>query len=326
MKIFVTGGTGLLGKHLINKLSEQKHDIVCLVRYNSRCTLNESGNVKVVRGDLLDAGTYKSCLNGIDVVYNCAAVTGFWGIRWRDYYLNNVEATKNLLRACCEAKVPNIVHVSTTLLHGPCEDAVPRKETDKPGHPLSGYEKSKLEAESVVMDFVRRSSMNIKIVRLTSIYCAEGRLIPLIVDSLLKNELKLIGPGSNKKHITHVNDCVDGIILAAAKGSPGSIYNIGAHEVPTMGDIIENISSVLGKERPRRIPRRVARIVATVMEAIARISGKQPMLTRYTVDYLTKNHIYDTSLAEKELGFKPKMGYREGIELSVRQYLKQKPT
>lgn len=323
MKIFVTGATGLVGKRLVDTLSEQQHEVVCLVRDPSRSPLDRN-KVTVACGDLLDMGSYRRHLRGIDLVYNCAALTGFWGIKWQEYYSNNVEATMNLLKACSEADVPNVVHASTTLLHGACDDAVPRKETDPPGRSLPGYEKSKLAAESAVAEFGRQSGMNAKIVRLTSVYCAGGRLIPSLVEGLLQNKLKQIGSGSNMKHITHVDDCVEGMMLAATKGTPGTIYNIGANEVPTMGEIMEQVSSAIGRERPRAIPPGVARLAAAGMEAFALFSGKPPLLTRYTVDYLAKNHIYDTSRAARELGFVAKIGYREGIAQSVRQYLQHR--
>nr|WP_243689046.1 hypothetical protein [Geotalea toluenoxydans] len=75
---------------------------------------------------------------------------------------------------------------------------------------------------------------------------------------------------------------------------------------------------------PRAIPPGVARLAAAGMEAFALVSGKPPLLTRYTVDYLAKNHIYDTSRAARELGFVAKIGYREGIAQSVRQYLQHR--
>lgn len=96
--------------------------------------------------------------------------------------------------------------------------------------------------------------MNAKIVRLTSVYCAGGRLIPSLVEGLLQNKLKQIGSGSNMKHITHVDDCVEGMMLAATKGTPGAIYNIGAKEVPTMGEIMEQVSSAIGRGRPVQFP------------------------------------------------------------------------
>ncbi|ACM18887.1 NAD-dependent nucleoside-5'-diphosphate-sugar epimerase/dehydratase [Geotalea daltonii FRC-32] len=320
MKIFVTGATGLVGKRLVDKLSEGKDEIVCLVRDASRVTFDRN-RVRIVNGDLLDKGSYRRHLDGVDLVYNCAAVTGFWGIKWEEYYRNNVEATMSLLQGCSEADVPNFVHVSTTLLHGACDDPAPRKESDPPGTCLSGYEKSKLAAESAVVECGKQTGMSTKIVRLTSVYCAGGRLIPSLVEGLLQNKLKQIGSGKNMKHITHVDDCVDGMMLAARKGLPGAVYNIGAREVPTMGQIMEQVSSALGRERPRMIPQGVARLAATGMEAVACITGKPPLLTRYTVDYLTKNHIYDTSLAAKELGFVAKMDYRQGIANSVLKYL-----
>ncbi|WP_369412340.1 NAD-dependent epimerase/dehydratase family protein [Geotalea toluenoxydans] len=104
-------------------------------------------------------------------------------------------------------------------------------------------------------EFGRQSGMNAKIVRLTSVYCAGGRLIPSLVEGLLQNKLKQIGSGSNMKHITHVDDCVEGMMLAATKGTPGAIYNIGAKEVPTMGEIMEQVSSAIGRGAPCNSPR-----------------------------------------------------------------------
>lgn len=324
MKALVTGGTGFVGKHLIKRLLNDRHTLFALVRDVKKGEeLKEEPGVHIIQGDLTDATACEKAVQGMDMVYHCAALTGFWGISRDEFYKTNVLGTKNIMDACLKIGCHNVVHVSTTFVYGPRKDDRLLSETDAVGERLFDYERSKLESEKIVLSYAQKG-LNVKTVRLTSVYGAEGRLIPTLVEGLLHNKLKIIGTGNNKKHITHILDCVEGIILAGKKGKPGTIYNIGAKDIPTMGEIIKRVSQELGVTTPKGIPIFVASGVAYLMETSSLFTKKPPHLTRSLVDYLSLNHCYDTRLAKEELGFIPRFGFEEGIPSAVREYMKSR--
>lgn len=320
MKAFVTGGTGLVGKPLVRRLLADGHEVRFLVRDATRGEELARGGARPVLGDLGRPETFREAVGSSDVVFHCAAQTGFWNVPWEELRRVNVEGTRNVLEAAAGGARPKVVHVSTVFVYGHCNaDARLRSETDAPGAKLGGYERSKLEAEGVALTYARERGVDVKIARLTSIYGAEGKFIPTLADGLREGRLKLIGDGSNLKHVTHVTDCVEGLVRAA-RGRRGVVYNIGATEVPTMAEIVAVAAEALGLPPPRSVPRPLARGLATVMEVTSRLSGKAPPLTRAMVDYLSLHNAYDVSRARQELGFVAAVGHREGIAAAVREY------
>ena len=324
MKAFVTGGTGFIGRYLVRRLVQDGCDVIVLVRDRSRGEDLSREGARLVEGDLAEVETFQDALDGVEAVFHCGGLTGFWGISREEYRRANVLGTKNVLNASLRAGCPNVVHVSTALIHGPCKDHRPRTEADPPGAGISGYERSKVEAEKLALSYTGAAGLNLKVVRLTSAYGPEGRFIPALVDGLLQKKIKIIGNGRNKKHITHVLDCVDGILAAADRGRRGAVYNIGSDEVPTMYETVELMSRTLGVPVPGRIPRATAKVAAGLMEFASRLTGRPPHLTGYMVDYLSLNHVYDTSLARRELGYSAKIRLEDGISSAVSEYLGRK--
>lgn len=321
MRAFVTGGTGLVGKQLVRRLLADGHDVRFLVRDASRGEELARAGARPVLGDLDRLETFREAAASSDVVFHCAAQTGFWNVPWEEFRRVNVDGTRNVLEAAAGGARPRVVHASTVFVYGHCNaDSRPRSETDAAGVGLGGYERSKLEAEEVALTYARERGVDVKIARLTSIYGAEGKFIPTLADGLREGRLKLIGDGSNRKHVTHVSDCVEGLIRTAARGRPGAVYNIGAAEVPTMAEIVAVAAEALGQPPPPSVPRPLARALATVMEVASRLTGKPPPLTRAMVDYLSLHNAYDVSRARQELGFVAAVGHREGIAAAIREY------
>lgn len=321
MKAFVTGGTGLVGKQLVRRLLADGHDVRVLVRDAARGAELARAGARQVLGELGRPETFREAAASSDVVFHCAAQTGFWNVPWEEFRRVNVDGTRNLLEASAGGARPRVVHASTVFVYGHCnQDPRPRTEGDAAGVALGGYERSKLEAEELALSYARERGVDVRIARLTSIYGAEGKFIPTLVDGLREGRLKLIGDGSNRKHVTHVSDCVEGLVRAAAHGRPGAVYNIGAAEVPTMAEIVAVAAETLGVPPPPSVPRPLARGLATIMEVASRLTGRPPPLTRAMVDYLSLHNVYDVTRARQELGFVAAVGHREGIAAAVREY------
>jgi len=322
MNVFITGGTGFLGRHLAKRLLEDGCHVSILARNPQKVPEFLSG-VKVVHGDLMNDSSYSKTVQNADVVYHCAALTGFWGLKWNDYYNANVLGTTKLLEQCERWKCPNIVHVSTTLLYGPSKKAVLKDEQSPLPEDIFDYERSKIQSEEVAIGFARKG-LPLKIVRPTSLYGATGRLIPALVEGMLNKSFRIIGSGKNKKHITHVTDCVNGLIMCAEKGKNGEIYNIGASYIPTMMEIVKTISEELSVGIPPKVPRVTARGIALLMENVSRYKKTTPKLTRYVVDYMSLNHACSVDLARHELGFVSEVNFREGVTSAVQEYMRIK--
>jgi nucleoside-diphosphate-sugar epimerase len=160
MKVFVTGGTGFIGKQLVQRFLKDGHEVFVLVRTSAKGEALRQAGAQLVLGDLSDEIRLNAAVRDVDRVYHCAALTGFWGIPWKELYEVNVLGTETVMNACMKTQCPNVVHISTAFVYGFCRDARPRKEPDQAATPLPPYERSKLESENIVLSYVRDEGLS----------------------------------------------------------------------------------------------------------------------------------------------------------------------
>lgn len=322
LKILVTGGTGLIGSHLVERLIK-KHNVRCLVLKNSDTKFLDDLGVEVVYGDITDKKSLKLAVKGIDYVFHLAAAfkKDLPKNPTKDFYFNvNVKGVENLLSVCKENEVERVIHFSASGVYGH-STSKPINE-NSPYNPSNPYELSKCEGEKMVIKFIG-SGLPATIIQPTIVYGPRETTAFLRLFKAIKNGVFIvIGNGKNKLHLAYVENLIDGVILASKeKKAIGQKYLIGDERAYPVLEIVETIANVLDVKIPKiKIPYWVAKIGAVPFELTSKIMGIKPPITRYTVDFLAKNRIYDISKAKKELGYKPKFSLKEGIEHTVRWY------
>ncbi|MBZ0275109.1 MAG: NAD-dependent epimerase/dehydratase family protein, partial [Anaerolineae bacterium] len=116
--IFVTGGTGFLGRHLVPALCRAGHEVRVLTRHpEANAWLNRYSKVKVVHGDLLDKDSVRQGIDGCRYVVHAGGMFRFWG-NARDFLETNARGTEHVLAASLEAGVERLVHISTAAVIG----------------------------------------------------------------------------------------------------------------------------------------------------------------------------------------------------------------
>ena len=118
MRIFLTGATGFIGTHLVRRLAQTEHEMVCLVRETSDVSTLEEVGATLVRGDVTDKDSVLEGMRGCDWVANLANVYSFWEPDKRVYTEVNVEGTRNVMECALEMGVTKVVHVSTMATYG----------------------------------------------------------------------------------------------------------------------------------------------------------------------------------------------------------------
>jgi nucleoside-diphosphate-sugar epimerase len=268
MRILVTGVAGFVGSHLAEGLLAAGHEVVGLdafIDYYPRA-LKERNLEDLRRHAAFDfheldlrSDSLDSCLEGIEVVVNEAAMAGLMR-SWQDleaYTSCNILAVNRLAEAAVRAGVGKFLHVSTSSVYG--MDAV--GDEDQPLQPISPYGVTKLAAENLVLAHVRSSGLPASILRYFSIYGPRQRpdmAYRIFIGAMLDgHEITVYGDGRQSRSNTFISDCVRGTIQAIEGAQVGEIYNIGGGQEIALAEAIDLIADATGASpRIRREPPR----------------------------------------------------------------------
>lgn len=201
--ILVTGGTGFIGSHLLDRLADAGEPVRALVRRKTELPRG----VEPVFGDLASGEGLAEAIRGADTIIHIAGVIK--ALAPRDYYLGNARATENLARAAAGRGI-QFVHVSSLAVCGPSPAGCAVDEDTDP-RPVSHYGKSKLEAEQIVRSLLPESV----IVRPPIVYGPRDRGVFPLFKSMSRGVAIQIGGGERWFSMIYVHDLVDGILAAA---------------------------------------------------------------------------------------------------------------
>jgi nucleoside-diphosphate-sugar epimerase len=325
LKAFVTGATGFLGSHLVERLLERGDDVRALVRPTSNTIWLQEKGVGLVHGDVTHPVLLREAVSGADIVYHTAAKVGDWG-RWSEFQAATVAGTRNVLRAAAGAGVPRLLHVSTdgvyalsTLSKGVTEESPLEKRFGF----LDYYRRAKSLAERAARRCAREGRLNVTIVRPALLLGERDRaMFPGIVAFLKSGSAAYLGDGRNRIPYVYAGDVADACILAATEDrAGGQVYNVVSDEMVTQRDLLETVAEAAGLKPPRRsVPVPLVYSLAFAMEAwclLARRRRVRPEITRFGVILLGYDYQEDASKIRRELGWEPKTPLREAVRRCV---------
>lgn len=319
--IFVTGGTGLVGSHVIEEALKRGHRVKALVRSTSDTRLLDAWVVHKVDGDLSDPRALREGVKGVDWVFNCAAKVGDWGTL-EEFRKLNVDALRLLLDAATENAVSRFVHVSSLGVyegrdhHGTDETTPPAADS------LDAYTRSKTEAEALALRYHAEKNLPVAIVRPGFIYGERDRtVLPKLLNALRSGRFAYFGSGEQALNCIYVKNLVHAIFLAAETPSAvGQVFNITDGERVSKRQFVGQVAKFAGLPEPRRkIPLWLARFLATVMERRAKRKGatEPPLVNKARYKFLGLNLDYSIEKARKMLGYKPPFTTTEGLKAAV---------
>jgi len=321
-KCLVTGATGFTGGHLARTLVRQGHAVRALVRPSRAAAELRSAGVELFEGQLTRAQDVIQATEGCERVFHIAAVFRTAGHPDSYYYDVNVGGTSHVLEAARRAGCERVVHCSTGGVHGHIEE--PPADENYRVKPDDVYQRSKLEAERVVNEAIRRGQGAV-IFRPGAIY-GEGDLRFLkLFRSIQKRRFVMIGPGTTRLHMVHVDDLVQGILLCASSAAAlGETFLLAGPEAPTLNEIVADAAEVLNVPPPRlHVPVWPVYAAGALFELICVPLRVDPPLHRRRVGFFTHHREFNITKAERLLGFVPRIGARVGIERTIRWYAAQ---
>jgi len=309
MNVFVTGGSGFVGAHLLERLLQRGDRLWCLTRQPRERT---AASIEWIVADLLDVDSYESVLGGIDVVIHLAALLG---ARRREHFQRvNVEGTRVLLDACWRAGAPlrRLVHISSIAAMGARDDDALLCESD-PCVPRSEYGKSKLQAEQVVAGFA--ASLPVVVLRPSLVYGRGDTRSLGYLRSLLGTSTPAQLSAIRAVSFCHVSDVVQCCLLCLERPvRSGEVFLVSDPDVYTMDQVRRTLRQVileLAREREVAEP------------ALGQVLGR--LLPPRNPRQVGRPEYWGCHVrkATSVLGFRPGVSFRRGAEDTVRWYLDQ---
>ncbi|MBE9005547.1 NAD-dependent epimerase/dehydratase family protein [Fortiea sp. LEGE XX443] len=315
MKAFVTGGSGFVGRYMIQMLRDRGNEVIALARSEQAAKQVTQLGAKVVRGDLLDQPTMLQGMQGCDVVFHIAGFLSIWG-QYKSFYEINVLGTERALAAAQVANVPCFVQI------GAAASVFDRQSLSwiDESHPLqqpdfSPYIATKSIAEQRVIT-ANRSGFRTAVVRPSWIWGNGDHVLPQLVTAVKTGQFIWIDQGNYPYMTTHVMNVCHGAILAAERSPGGQAYFLSDGDVVQFYRWVTTLLQIAGVKPGRlSIPRWVAWNVAGLMEMIWGITRQQgiPPITRTMVRLIGQELTFTDRKAREELGYTPIMARDSGL-------------
>ncbi|MEN6627604.1 MAG: GDP-mannose 4,6-dehydratase [Candidatus Sumerlaeia bacterium] len=299
-KIIVTGVAGFVGSTLAGHLLAEGAEVIgvdCLTDYydnrikeRNLASLTKHENFRLIRKPVLEVD-WAAHLDGCSVVYHQAAQAGVrasWGASFECYTTWNVLSTQHLLEAM-KGTGARMVYASSSSVYGETR-LLPMSEDHRP-QPMSPYGVTKLAAEHLAVLYWRNFQVPTVSLRYFTVYGPRQRpdmaFHKFIRAGMRDEPITLYGDGEQTRDFTFIEDAVQANLLAAARGTPGGVYNIGGGSRVTVNQVLDLLGKIMGK--PLKI-NRVERQHGDVTHTYA-----------------------DTTRAQTDMGFKPKVSLEEGL-------------
>ena len=316
--VLVTGATGFVGSAIARSLLESGYGVRALVRPSSVRNNLAGLDLETFDGDVCDPATLVHAMNGVRYVVHAAADYRLFARDPAALVRANVEGTRNVMQAALRAGCERVVHTSSVATIATRDDGSADESTplDERGA-IGVYKRSKVAAERIVEAMVERDRLPAVIVNpSTPIGPRDIKPTPtgrVIVEAASGRVPAFVETGMN---LVHVDDVARGHVEALINGRIGERYILGGENVPLV-TMLSEIARLTGRRAPRwRLPRAPLYPLAAAAEAFARMSAREPFLTRDGLRMAKHRMFFTSAKAERELGYRARP-YVEGLRDAI---------
>lgn len=306
MQVFVTGGAGFIGQHLVKHLLERKNKVIIYdnLKNNSKDSISylQKLGVKFIKGDVTNFALVKKSITGSDIVIHLAAQINVQDSIKNPQYTHdvNMTGTLNILLACVEKNVKNIIAPSSAAIYGDQKD-LPISENSNT-KPISPYGATKLAMESYLQAFSNCYDLNCVSLRLFNVYgngqthAYAGVITKFLQNIKQKKPIVIFGDGSNTRDFVSVEDVVQAFSKSIEKidGKKGNFYNIASGKYISIKELAQMMIDISGKKIP-----------------IVHKKAKKGDI---------KHSQVSVWLAKRELGYNPQVELKKGLQRLVEEF------
>ena len=325
----VTGGTGFLGRRLVERLLAEGRPVTVLARTPAPDL--EKRGVRFLRASLDDGDDIRASCRGIDTVFHVAAKVGVWG-HWAEFHVTNILGTEAILEGCQQFGVRRLVYTSTPSVVYNGRDLAGADEslpltTDCP----SPYPITKAIAERAVLAANSEKLRTIALRPHLIWGVGDPHLVPRVLSRARSGRLRIVGNGQNRVDMVHVENVVDAHLLAEqaltvpspiasrlspdARSAAGRAFFITNGEPVLLWEWINQLLVALG-EPPvtKKLSLSAASAIGALCETLWRLLPvrTEPPITRFIAAELAKDHWFDLTAARRDLGYTPRISMAAG--------------
>ena len=315
-RVFVTGGSGFVGRPLIRRLVAQGVRVVALARSETAAAAVEQEGAVVCRGDLLDARAITAGMAGCDTVFHIAGHLSTWD-RYDVFHKANVVGTRTMLAAAKATGVSAFVAVGAGAVVMGRPKPMKNIAEDLPlqGPSWAPYIQTKAKAERLVRR-ANTATLRTVVIRPSLIWGEGMPTLDEMVDVAKGGQFALPDGGRQAVTPSHADNVLESLLLAAEKGRGGEAYFVTDGQETTLAAVLNGLIGTRGVPPiERSMPFGVAWAMAAVMENIWRVSRlrSKPPITRQTLRMIGQDFTLDISKARRELGYAPVVDWATGI-------------
>ncbi|MDD5195490.1 MAG: NAD-dependent epimerase/dehydratase family protein, partial [Candidatus Omnitrophica bacterium] len=321
-KVLVTGAAGFTASRLVRKLISAGFEVNAIVRKNSDTGPIEGLNARLFRGNVYDPHIVRSACSGVKYVFHLATVYRKVNLSDDEYYKVHVESTRLLAEAAlCQPGFKRFLHTSTTGVYGD-NVACSADEACIPA-PSDISQKTKLEAELVIREFIEKRGLSATIIRPVSIYGPGDTRVFKLFKMVAQGWVPLVSNRNILYHLIHVADLIDFYLHCAVfQKAKGETFICGNTQCISIKDIVSVIARCYNKRvHFVNIPQAPLLLAAYICEKACKKIGVEPPLHCRRAVFFTKDHCFNTAKMRDYACFTPKISVEEGICQTAKWYL-----
>jgi nucleoside-diphosphate-sugar epimerase len=329
MRVFVTGGTGLVGRHTIAALRARGDAVLALVRGDAGAAQLAEAGADVLRGDIEDAASLERGAAEADATVHAAAVVLSRG-GWEHHHAVNVRPVEAVARACARSGTA-LVHVSSVAVYGrrTTYERGPSSVTeafglDAPIFAGDHYARSKREAEQALWRVVESTGLRAVALRPCVIYGEWDRhFSPRVAAQLRRGWAPQIGGGANVISVVYAGNVASAVLAALDRREATGAFNVANDGTLTQREFVARFAAGLQTRlRILRVPQGLAWHASLAADAAMRLLGPARPATplRTAVQFLAGVNPYTSARAEQVLGWRPAVAALEAVERTGRWF------
>jgi dihydroflavonol-4-reductase len=316
-RVAITGAAGFVGAHLVEAFTASGVRVLPLVR---------SLDIRAKRWPeamTLDSALRDpAALDGCEVIVHAAAVRHRHGVDAAEYARSNIELVRWVMTAAA-GRVRRVLLVSSVGVYG-YPDRLPITE-EHPYGPVTQYAETKVQAERLATRLASELGLELCILRPTIVYGRGDRngMLDKMVRMMRRGTYLVVGRGDNTLHHTHVDDVVNGVLIAATHpAAAGEHFILCGPETISLQRFSVLVAQLLGERLPRlHLPLGPARAIAMAIDVASSrglaFSRREPPINGDKLDVMTRSIAFDASKATRMLGYRPAVGYEEGLRRTL---------